>query len=106
MTDPARQFVDNIRLFESFSPYYLFFRRGLILILLISIAVGLYSTGLNEIAVAIITGLMIGPVVVSNIDCSLVICLCSSFSSDVLDVLGLERYLVLKALQRRKQSEG
>ena len=82
MTDPARQFVDNIRLFESFCPYYLFFRRGLILILLISIAVGLYSTGLNEIAVAIITGLMIGP------------------------VLGLERYLVLKAIQRRKQSEG
>ena len=82
MTDPARQFVDNIPLFESFSPYYLFFRRGLILILLISIAVGLYSTGLNEIAVAIITGLMIGP------------------------VLGLERYLVLKAIQRRKQSEG
>ena len=82
MTDPARQYVDNIRLFERFSPYYLFFRRGLILIILISIAVGLYSTGLNEIAVAIITGLMIGP------------------------VLGLERYLILKAIQRRKQSEG
>ena len=82
MTDPARQFVDNIRLFESFSPYYLFFRRGLILVLLISIAVGLYYTGLNEIAVAIITGLMIGP------------------------LLGLERYLVVKAIQRRKQSEG
>ena len=59
MTDPARQFVDNIRLFE-FSPYWYSSEEDYSN--LADINCGLYSTGLNEIAVAIITGLMIGPV--------------------------------------------
>ena len=82
MQDPVRQYAQNVRMYESFSPYYLFFRRAILITVLIVIAAGLYATGLNQIVVAVMTGLLIGP------------------------IIGLERYLVLKAIQRRKEAEG
>lgn len=82
MQDPVRQYAQNVRMYESFSPYYLFFRRAILITVLIIIAAGLYATGLNQIVVAVMTGLLIGP------------------------IIGLERYLVLKAIQRRKEAEG
>lgn len=82
MRDPVRQYAQNVQMYESFSPYYLFFRRAILLTTMIIIAAGLYATGLNQVVVAVLTGLLIGP------------------------IIGLERYLVLKAIQKRKQAEG
>ena len=82
MRDPVRQYAQNVRMYESFSPYYLFFRRAILLSTLIIVAAGLYATGLNQVVVAVLTGLLIGP------------------------LIGFERYLVLKAIQKRKQAEG